>query len=31
MLARTGFDPEQFEMAKMLYRYMCTLWEEATA
>jgi thiamine kinase len=31
LLARTGFDPEQFEMAKMLYRYMCTLWEEATA
>jgi len=30
VLARTGFDPDQLEMAKSLYRYMCSLWEAAT-
>lgn len=30
VLANTGFDPEQFEVAKTIYRYICLLWEAAT-
>jgi len=30
ILARTRLDPEAFDMAKTLYRYMCALWKLAT-
>ena len=30
VLERTNFEPEQFLNAKMLYRYLCLLWEVTT-
>lgn len=30
LLAQTNFEPELLSMAKSLYKYLCTLWEEVT-
>jgi thiamine kinase-like enzyme len=30
LLQKSGNDPQQLDMAKTLYRYLCTLWEQAS-
>ncbi len=30
LLAKTGCDPEHFNMARTLYQYLCSLWDAAS-